>query len=242
MRNFDKHERKILFFDQISYPGLCQWRRTNFIFSYPPPPPNQQKYTRGNKILFMKVSTFTILGEEKKPSQASTSKRKLKKKWLTEEVPIKFLFFLLFAFKGIFENSSSPSKIIFFFLEEGQNWISNWIRIPLLTPPPSPWDFWKTKRKKSLAREVCQKRDISERGRKGSPLSTLTLFAQGCCGHLGHCAISNGSSYQKWIFFIKNMQNIFLLYNFFKKKNKKKKTVFSEKTEKNCFGAHLSIF
>ncbi len=92
-----------------------------------------------------------------------------------------------------------------------------------------------TERENFLAQEVCQKNDTSDR-RSNSPPSTLTLFAS---QPLGHCATCKGPSYTKNqynLFYHKLDAEYFLFNNFFKK------TVFSEKTVKNCFWGHIRQF
>ncbi len=90
--------------------------------------------------------------------------------------------------------------------------------------------------KKSLAQEVRQKSDISEH-RGVSPLQPLL-----CLQHtqLCHCAPCQGSSYTKnkySLFYQKFDAEYFFNPQFFRKK-----TVFSEKTQKTVLGAHLTIF
>ncbi len=87
-----------------------------------------------------------------------------------------------------------------------------------------------TNNKKSLAQEVRQKSDISDRRSKF------------CLQHvqLCHCATFQGSSYTKneySLFYQKFYSEYFFIRQFFRKK-----ALFSEKTAKNCFGGAFENF
>ncbi len=88
---------------------------------------------------------------------------------------------------------------------------------------------------KSLTQEVRQKNDISERRSKWSPPSILSLFTT---LPLCQCATCKGSSYtkNKYNLFYQKLDAEYFFNSFLKN------AVFSEKTVKNCFGAHLTIF
>ncbi len=91
--------------------------------------------------------------------------------------------------------------------------------------------------KKTLAQEVRQKSDISDRRRRLRPLQPLL-----CWQHvqLGHCATSQGSSYTKNeynLFYQKFDAEYFFIQQFFRKK-----LYFLRKPQKAVLGAHLTIF
>ncbi len=86
-------------------------------------------------------------------------------------------------------------------------------------------------RKKSLAQEVRQKSDISERRRVEGGLQHVQLC---------HCATCQGSSYTKdeySLFSQKSDAEYFFIQQFFSKK-----LYFQRKPQKTVLGAHLTIF